>query len=168
MELKIDGKLSPTAAAALEDHAKALYLTPGARRVGIIELRRDYQTAPDPSGAKKAVVGLAIAGLEVAGPDQENAVREAQRALYLQRTARGTLDETGQIELYPETVDLLGDLLHDIELARLRAALHRWTSELDKAKSAKHSESELRHELDRIHDGLEAALHPAREAGGDA
>jgi hypothetical protein len=165
MELKIDGKLSPTAAAALEDHAKALYLTPGARRVGIIELRRDYNTVPDPSGAKKAVVGLAIAGLEVAGPDQENAVREAQRALYLQRTARGTLGEDDELELYPETVDLLGDLLHDIELARLRAAMHRWTTELGNLKGQKLNEGELRHELDRVHEGMEAALHPAREAG---
>jgi hypothetical protein len=168
MELKIDGKLSPTAAAALEDHAKTLYLTPGARRVGIIELRRDYNTVPDPSGAKKAVVGLAIAGLEIANsPAQENSVREAQRALYLQRTARGTLQEDGQIELYPETIDLLGELLNDLELARLRAALHRWTTELGNLKGQKLTETELRHELDRIHDGMEAALHPAREGGGD-
>lgn len=163
MDLKIDGKLSATADAALADHAKALYDVPGSRRVGIIELRRDYGLAPDPSGSKKAVVGLAIARLEIAGPDQEEAVREAQRALYLQRTARGTLGEDGQIELSPNTIDDLGNLLHDIELARLRAALDRWTTELANVMDQKLSEAELRHELDRIRDGMATALHPARD-----
>jgi hypothetical protein len=163
MDIKIDGKLGAGADAALSDHAKALYDKPGSRRVGIIELRRDYGLAPDPSGSKKAVVGLAIAGLEIAGPDQEGAVREAQKTLYMQRTAKGTLDEEGQIQLTQDTVRLLGGVLNDIELARLRAAVERWTTEIHNAIHSKTlTDGEIRHELDRIHAGLTRALHPAR------
>lgn len=163
-DLKIDGKLTASGTEALADHARSLYERLGTTRMAIVELRGVERLTPAPGEDKTPAVKLRIAGLEVAGPEQEEHVREAQRALYLQRTAQGTLTEQGELQVSKETLRLAGHHLHAIETARLRAALDHWTREARRVvnSSGKLRDGEIRHELDRIADGLEAALHPAR------
>lgn len=168
-DIKLESKFSVGAADALYDHARPLYDRLGATRVGIVELRSSERVTPGPEEDKTPSVKLRIVGLEIAGPDQEGAVREAQRALHLQRTAMGTLNEDGQIDLTRETIRLTGGLLADLETARLRAALQHWATE---ARKVVHSrtllDGEIRHELDRIAEGMDAALHPARQDGDES
>jgi hypothetical protein len=167
-DIKIQGQLTAGASEALAEHARALYDKPGSTRLGVIELRSDWNKAPAPGSETKPVVNLRIAGLEIAGRDQEGALREAQRTLYLQRTARGTLDEDGQLQLSQDTLKLTAGILADIETARLRAALNHWTLEINKVvHSAILTDGEIRHELDRIARGLTVALHPARDEAVD-
>ena len=162
MEIKIEGKLNSSATEALADHAKALYDKPSTR-VGIVELRSDYNVAPNPGSEKKAAVVCRINLLEIATADQEEDVRRAMQALYLHRTARGTLDDAGQLEFSEDTVRLLGSMLHERETVRLSAGLRHWAREMDRiANSSILTPGEFRHEFDRVHDGLNALLHPAR------
>lgn len=162
-DIKIDGKLTTGAGEAIGEHARALYDRLGSTRVGIVELRSAHRLTPGPGEDKKPVVGLRIAALEIATKDQEDDVRRAQRALYLQRTARGTLNEDGQLELSQGTVQLLGESLTYTEAARLRAGLEHWTGEMTRVvNSSILTDGEIRHEVDRIQQGLMAVLHPAR------
>lgn len=166
--VKLDTKISATASAALEPHVTALYAKPGMRLMGIIELAHVERTQPAPDSDKTPSVKVKITHLEIPNTEQEGAVREAQRALCLQRTAIGTLTADGQIELSQETLRLTGGLLTDIECARLRAALKHWADYAARVAGAGGlTISEIRHELDTVADGLHAALHNAQpdEAG---
>jgi hypothetical protein len=163
-DLKIDGKLTASGTEALADHAKSLYDRLGTTRMAIVELRAIERTTPAPGEDKAPGVKLRIAGLEVATKDQEDDVRRAQRALHLQRTAQGTIDEHGQIQISQDAIRLLGDVLHDREVARLRATVDYWAREARRVvnHSATLRDGEIRHEMDRVAAGLETALHPAR------
>lgn len=167
-EIKIEGKLTSGAGEALADHARALYDGLGKTRLGIVELRSAHRVTPGPGEEKKPTVALRIAALEIANADQERYVREAQKALYLARTARGTLNDDGQIEISEDTIRLLGDSLAYEEAARLRAGLERWTTEMAKVASTPTLlDGEIRHEVERIKKGLQAVLHPARQTADD-
>lgn len=164
-EIKIQGTLPSSASEALGDHARALYDSLGKTRVGIVELRAAHRLTPGPGEDKKPTVTLRIAALEMANKDQEEYVRKAQEALFLARTARGTLTEDGQIELSEDSLRLLGDTLFDVEAARLRAGLERWTTEMARvAATPTLLDGEIRHQVDRIKKGLQALLNPARVA----
>lgn len=168
-EIKIEGKLPAGAGEAIGEHAQRLYDKLGATRVGIVELRAAHRVTPGPGEDKKPTVSLRIAALEIANSDQEEHIRNAQRALYLGRTARGTLTDDGQIELAEDSLRLLGDTLFDVEAARLRAGLERWTTEMARVASTPTLlDGEIRHQVDRIRKGLQALLHPARVADDDS
>ncbi|MEN2423053.1 hypothetical protein AABB02_33695 [Streptomyces rimosus] len=161
--LRIDGKPGAAASAALEPFVARLYARPGMRLVGIVELAHVERTQPAPDSDRTASVKVKITHLEIPTEAQEGAVREAQRALYLQRTAAGTLSEDdGQVELAEETLRLTGGLLHAVEAARLKAALAHWAAY---ARRVVHTPelaiSEIRHELQAVADGLAAALDGA-------
>lgn len=163
-EIKIEGKLPSGAGEALADHARALYDGLGKTRMGIVELRAAHRLTPGPGEDKKPTVTLRVAGLEIANAEQERYIRDAQKALHLARTARGTLTEAGQIEISEDTVRLLGDSLAYEEAARLRAGLERWTTEMARvAATPTLLDGEIRHEVERIKKGLQAVLHPARQ-----
>lgn len=167
--LKIKGgKLTSAAADALEPYKRKLYADQGARIVGVIELAHEERSEPAPDVDKEPCVTLRISHLEIANPEQENALREAQRVLFLHRTASGTLDEDGELRLSRGTLERTAGLLGSIEAARLRAGLAHWAGYARRVVSQQNlTQTEIRHELDSIADGLWATLRAA-ERGDDA
>ncbi|WP_304452853.1 hypothetical protein [Nocardiopsis sp. YSL2] len=171
MKLKIDPKLGSAAEAALEPYVAKLYTTPGLRIMAIVELKQDDKNSPAPDSEAGLWVKARIASVEVARPEQEDTIREAQRALFLQRTATGTLTEDGQVELAEQTLALTGGMLHAIEAARLTASMKHWGAYIRRVNRTEQlTMTELRHELDTVAQGLTEALDHARddEVDGEA
>ncbi|MDG9703740.1 hypothetical protein [Streptomyces sp. DH37] len=161
--IKLDSQVGTAAAEALEPYVPLLYARQGMRIVFIAEMAHLERTQPAPDSAKAPSVKARITHLEVPNAEQEGAIREAMRALYLQRTAAGTFQEDGQLELSEETLRLTGGLLHAIEVARLRAGLAHWASYARRVVQGPDlTVSEMKHELDTIVGGLEATLNAAR------
>ncbi|GAB2714787.1 hypothetical protein [Streptomyces bullii] len=162
-QLKFDAKVSASAQEALEPHIRPVYDVPASRRLFIGEFAAIERTEPAPGTEKEASVKVRITHLELPNEAQEGYVREALRFLHLQRTARGTLDDEGQLELDESTLRLTGGQLAYLETARLRAGLNHWASY---ARRVLHTPnltvSEVLHELKTVADGLTAALDGAR------
>lgn len=159
-DIKIEGKVGGQAAAALEPHAKTLYDRPGVRILAVVELAHTERTQPAPDSEKTASVKLRISGMEIPNKEQEGTIREAMRALYLQRTAQGTLEEDGEITLSEDTLKLTAGLLTEIEVARLRAGLRHWKHYANRATSTPNmTATEAAHELREVADGLAALLN---------
>ena len=157
--IKLDAKPTTAAGASLERYATKLYGRPGMTLVGVVELRHVERTQPAPDEDKEASVKLRITALEVANPDQEDTLRDAQRALYLHRNAQGTLDEDGDIELSDRTLRMTGNMLHAVEAARYEVAVRGWADHARRALAVNGSTAnELRHELTTIAAGLERLL----------
>jgi hypothetical protein len=157
--IKLDPKITAAAGNALERHAGKLYDRPGMRLVGVVELRHVERTQPAPDEDKEPGVKLRITTLEIANPDQEDTIRDAQRALYVHRNAQGTLDEAGDIDLADRTLKMTGGLLHAIESARMRVAAGHWADYARRAAAVERATApELRHELEAIAKGLERVL----------
>jgi hypothetical protein len=166
--IKLDSKPATSARLALEPLAAALYATPGMRIVGVIELAHLERTQPAPESDKEPSVKLRITGLEIAGPEQEDVLREAQRALFVHRTAYGTLNDSLDVELSERTLELLGGQLHALEAARLRTSVTHWQAYIRRVLSiAEVTTAEMRHELDQVADGLAAVLRMGRGDGDD-
>jgi hypothetical protein len=158
--LKIVGNPASGAMQALEPHVARMYNIPGVRVMAIIELTHVERVQPAPGADSKPTVRMKVTACEVPNQDQEGAIREAQRALFLARTARGTLDEEGMVELDEETLNMTAGLLMSIETARLRVGLAHWAEYARKlvATSSKLIESEILHEVKTIADGMAAVL----------
>jgi hypothetical protein len=166
--IKLDGKPSANASLALERFAQKLYSRPGMNVVGVVELRHVERTQPAPDEDKEPSVKLRVTHLELAAPEQEDAIRQAMEALYLHRSAQGTIDEAGDINLSERTIKHTGGLLHALEAARMRVAVRHWADQARRALGVQSiTVTEMRHELDAIAAGLEAALS-ATEGGPDA
>jgi len=164
--IKIDGKPAANALLALERHAQKLYARPGVRVVGVVELRHVERTQPAPDEDKEQSVKLRMSHLEIAGPEQEDAIRQAMEALFIQRTAQGTLSEAGDVELSERTIKLTGGLLHALEAARLRVAVAHWAGQARRALAVPNiTVAEMRHEVDALAAGLEQVL--AANSDGD-
>ncbi|MFJ6730061.1 hypothetical protein ACIQPQ_34695 [Streptomyces sp. NPDC091281] len=165
-QLKFDAKVSASAQEALEPHIRPVYATPASRRLFIGEFAAIERTEPAPGTEKEASVRVRIVSLELPNEGQEGYVREALRFLHLQRTARGTLDDDGQLALDESTLRLTGGQLAYLETARLRAGLNHWSAY---ARRALHTPNltvtETLHELKTVADGLAAVLDGT--AGGD-
>lgn len=157
--VKLASKASAHAADAIGRHAATLYATPGKRIVGVVELVHAERLQPAPDEDKEPSVTLRIAHLEIAESDQEEVLRQAMRALYLARTAQGTLDDAGEIALSERTLEMTADRLLDLEAARLNVACRHWA---DYARTIinvkKLTLSEARHELENIAAGLMTAV----------
>jgi hypothetical protein len=161
-QLKFDGKVSASAQEALEPHIRPVYATPAARRLFIGEFAAIERMEPAPGSEKEASVKVRIVALELPNEAQEGYVREALRYLHLQRTARGTLDEDGQLELDESTLRLTGGHLAYLETARLRAGLNHWAQYTRRVlHTSSLTVSEVMHELKTIADGLTGALDGA-------
>jgi hypothetical protein len=162
-QLKFDAKVSASAQEALEPHVRPVYAAPAARRLFIGEFAAIERTEPAPGSEKEASVRVRIVSLELPNEAQEGYVREALRFLHLQRTARGTLDDDGHLELDESTLRLTGSQLAYLETARLRAGLAHWASY---ARRVLHTPNitvtEALHEMKTVADGLTAALDGAR------
>lgn len=158
--VKIQGKPRAAAAGPIEQRADWLWDHPGGRVIGVVELVHTERSEPAPESDKDRTVTLAISTLELASAEQEETMRKAARALFLHRTAVGTLDPDGEVELSERTLNLLVGELHEREAVRLRAALTHWAEYARKVfLTPDLRESELRHELQAITDGLHAAAH---------
>lgn len=170
-QMKFVARVSASAQEALEPHVRPMYDQPGSRRMAIIEFATIERTEPAPGSETEPSVKVRIMGLEVPNKEQEGAIREAQRFLHLQRTARGTLDDDGQLELSDSTLRLTGGMLAYLETARLRAGLAHWR---DYAQRLVHGPdltvTEVRHEMQALAEGLTAVLNTARDHddSGDA
>lgn len=167
-QLKFDPKVSASAQEALEPHVRPVYATPASRRLFIGEFAAIERTEPAPGSEKEASVKVRIVSLELPNEGQEGYVREALRFLHLQRTARGTLDDDGQLELDESTLRLTGGQLAYLETARLRAALNHW---MHYARRVLHTPNltvtEAMHEVKTVADGLSAALEGALGDGDE-
>lgn len=120
---KIVSKMTTAAEAGLEPSVLPLYNAPGATVVAVVELQHIERVQPAPGSETAATVRLRINHLEVAGTEQETTLREAMMALYTLRTASGTLDAAGEIELSERTLRQTGGELTAIEAARLTVGL---------------------------------------------
>jgi hypothetical protein len=164
--VKIQGKPRAAATGAIELRADYLYTTPGARVIGVVEFAHTERTEPAPDTEKDRTVTLAISALELATHEQAETLRKAMRALYLERTAEGTLDIDGEVELSKTWLHATQFDLPLRESVRLRAGIRIW---MEKAYAAfrthNASETELRHELQALADGLNALLTGTQEAG---
>ncbi|MGI5418678.1 hypothetical protein [Actinomadura luteofluorescens] len=161
-DIKIEGKIGGSAAAAIEPHAKALYDKPGVTVLAVVELEHTLRTQPAPHSEKNASVSLRISGIELPTKEQAETLREIQQALYLQRTAAGTLDEQGDVQLSDHTLELASRVLSDQELSRLRVGMSQW--ERHASQAARDSDLTIhgaRAELRKIANGLSHIL--ARE-----
>lgn len=166
-DLKFDSKVAAAAADALEAHVRPIYDQPGKRIMAIVELAHVQRTQPAPGSDKKASVQVRITGLEIPNEEQERHVREAQRALYLHRTATGTIEETGEIELSDRTLQLTAGQLHAVEAARLRTGLNEWRHYAQRVRhNPDLTAAELAKEIHLIADGLSSVL-AAADADGD-
>lgn len=167
-QLKFDARVSASAQEALEPHVRPMYDQPGSRRMAIVEFAHIERMEPAPGTEKEPSVKVRIVGLELPTREQEGAVREAQRFLHLQRTARGTLDDEGQLELSESTLRLTGGMLAYLETARLRAGLAHWR---EYAQRIVHGPdltvTEVRHEMQALAEGLSAVLNTATDHGDD-
>jgi hypothetical protein len=167
-QLKFDAKVAASAQEALEPHVRPMYSSLGSSRMAIIEFRSLERTEPAPGTEKEASVRVRIVGLELPNPEQEGAVREAQRFLHLQRTARGTLDDDGQLELDESTLRLTGGQLAWLESARLRAGLGYWARYAERLVHGPDlTVTEVRHEMQALAEGLSAVLNTATDHSSD-
>lgn len=158
-QLKFESKPATAAEEALEAWVRPMYDNPAKRLVVVGELTHVERTQPAPGQDKSPMVRVKFTHLEVANPEQETALRDVLRALYLQRTASGTIDEDGQLELAPDTLRTAAGMVHAVEVARLKVQLRHWANY---ARRIHHSptilDSEIRRELKTVADGLYAAL----------
>lgn len=155
--LKLQGKPSTVAMAALAPHIARLYAHTGIRCMAVVELAHIERTEPAPESDKDASVTLRISHLEMPAPDQEGVLREVQRALYLQRTATGKLDEDNEVALSRQTLDDAAGMVQAIAVARYTAGVRHWEDYTRRvAANDKATVTELHHELDLIAEGLRA------------
>ncbi|MEV0660150.1 hypothetical protein ACIBI3_02245 [Actinomadura luteofluorescens] len=161
--IKLDSKVGGDASTALEPHIPTLYSRPGVRVMAVLELAHVERTQPAPGSDKEPSVKMQITSLELPSKEQEHVIRDVLRALYLQRTAAGTLEEDGQISLTKSTLNLATGHLHATETARLRAGLSHWERYARRvADTTKDlAASEFRHEMRALADGLTAILSRA-------
>jgi len=159
-KLKIDTKLGSGAADAIESHIRPLYDLPNATRLAIIELRHIERTQPASESDADSQVKVRITHMELPSKEQEGVVREALHALHLMRTASGTLDEHGQIEISRRTLQYTGAELHALETARLRAGLGVWADVATRLNAKPEiTLAELRAEVAALAKGLRTVLY---------
>ncbi len=164
MKIKVDSKMTTKAGEALGRYARPLYEAPGRRIVGVIELTHVERTQPAPDSDNEESVKVRVTALEIGQEEQEHLLRSAMRALHLHRTASGTLDEAGDVELSEGTLRLIDGHLHAAEAARLRTAATHWQEYARKAAQLTNpTATELLHELATIADGLSVAIYGLRD-----
>jgi hypothetical protein len=165
---KIESKLSAAAASGLEPWVQLLYAVPGKRVIGVVELRHVERTQVAPEADADPSVKLRVTHLEIARDEQEETLRQALQALFLHRTAHGTLDEDGELKLTDQALRLVAGQLHALEAARLRAAVIHWHQQCRRVLGVSEiTVAEVRHELDMIADGLQAVLKATEEGQED-
>lgn len=166
-KVKLDSKLGAPASAAIELVAQAIYNRPGARMVAIVELAHTERTQPAPEEDTDPSVKLTIKHLELAREGKHDEwVRKAMRALYLQRTAQGKLDEAYEVELSERTLAQTADLLQGVEVARLRTVVSHWGEYAARcARMQDVTIAQLQNELETLGSALLGTLRWATDDG---
>lgn len=155
--LKLDGTPGSGALAALEVHVPGIYADPGRKFVAIVEFAHIERVQPAPDADKEPSVKVKLIGCEIPVGEQVDAVRTAARALFLRRTAQGTLTEELDVELTERTLERLGGELAYADSVRLQAGVHAFARYAEDACSrARPTVGELRADLKAIRDGLRA------------
>lgn len=157
--MKLDYQLKGQVTEALAAHVQRIYENPGATFMAVVEFRHIARLELADEN-KDDEVKCRASVLEVANPgEQEHHVRSLQRALFLQRTAQGTLDDAGEVAMSKKTIEQAQGLVTGTEIARVRAALG-WVAEaLDVATSnSGMREADLRKAIDKVSARLAAAL----------
>jgi hypothetical protein len=155
--LKLDGTPGSSALDALEPHIPAIYADPGRHVMAIVEWRHVERVQPAPGTDKEPSVKVKMVSCEIPIGEQVDAVRSAQRALYLRRTAQGTLTEQLDVEMTERTLERLGGELAYADSVRLQAGVHAFARYAEDACSrARPTIGELRADLKAIRDGLRA------------
>ncbi len=99
MKLSIKGMAS-AASDGLEGHVRRIFDNQSARVVFVGELEHVQRVEPGPASTVEPSVSVRLSRLEVPSHAQQEPIRELLQALYLIRTAPGTLDEaSGAVSL---------------------------------------------------------------------
>lgn len=155
-KLKIDTKLSTAAQESIAGHLARWFARPGIEVPVVLSLRHIERTEPTLEADKDRLVTMRITSVEVPAADQEEPVRDVARAMYLVRTAAGTLDEdTGEMQLARQTLRDAGSSVQAQATARLAAGVRFWldyTTRIQQKPTL--SAQDLRRELDIIRGGM--------------
>jgi hypothetical protein len=121
------------------------------------KLSANASLAPDED--KEPTVKLGIKHLEVArGGRQEDAIRQALHALYTIRTASGTLDGDGEVQLSERTIGDTGGQVFAVTATRMQVAAAQWAKYAHNAAAKGNlTVEQMRNELREVARGLESA-----------
>lgn len=158
-KMKLDYRLQGQATEALSPHVERIYRDPGSTFLAVVEFRHSERVEYADEDAEPSVK-CRVASMEVANTgEQEGHVRALLRALYLQRTAQGTLDDAGEVKLTKQTIESAAGVSAGAEVARLRGALG-WVAEALHAATSNTGlrEADLRKALAKVEARLAAAL----------
>lgn len=163
------GKMTSAAADGIHPHIRAMYDRPGATMLAVVELEHVERTQPGPASEADASVTCRISHLEVPVGAQVAPVRELQRALYLTRTAKGTLDGDGEVELAEVTVRQTAGMVLATDAAQCRAALRAVRDMAERARrNDKATAGTMAADLEAIEQAITGYLHGHRDAEADA
>lgn len=149
--------------ASLDAYAARLYERP-APVMAVVELTPVDRVVPvDGASEKDPVVRLRIESLEVApSGSQDEVLRNVARALYVSRTANGTLTGDDEIALAEQTLTHAAGLVGGHETARLRVVLDWVLTQVEKiCDNDKHRDADRR----RLLREALAKASAARDAG---
>lgn len=157
--MKLDYRLTGPVTDALAPHVERIYRDPGASFLAVVEFRHTerHEFADD---EKDSFVKARCIGIEVGNPgEQEHQLRDVQRALFLQRTASGKLDEANELTLAKQTLKHAQGLVSGSEVARLTAWLRALRDHVHDLREDKDlDEKGLREKLDALEDRMSVAL----------
>lgn len=153
--------------AALDRHAGRLYERP-APIMAVVELVPVDRVMPvDEASAKDPLIRLRIETLEVATGEAEHVLREVTRALWIARTAVGTLDGDGDLHLSTQTLESAAELVGGHELARLSALLGSLLAAMrELADGSDADTAAMRNELLGLTEAAAAALVVGEDVAG--
>lgn len=156
---KLVSKMTAAADSGLEEYVTPLYQRPGKTVLALVELKHIERTQPAPGSDLAPVVRLQINRMEVPKAGQSQPIQDALDALYLQRTAAGTLDQAGEVQLAEDTIRRTHGELHALEAARLHVGVRSWRARLmDVMSKDRMTPSDYRRDLREISNGLSALL----------
>jgi hypothetical protein len=167
--LKLDGSPGAGALSALEPHIPLMYADPSRHLVAIVEWRHIERVQPAPDTDKEPSVKVKLVSCEIPVGEQVDAVRAAARAIFLRRTAQGTLTEQLDVEMTEQTIERLGGELVYADTVRLQAGIRAFLRYAEDAcHRGKPTVGELKADLQAIRDGLRAlstGVDPTGKAG---
>lgn len=164
MKVKIETKLSVDGGEAVAPHVAGWYRRPGTRAVAVVEFVHKERTEPAPGEDAEPTVIMRFGHIEVASTDDEaDVLRRVQRGLYAARTAYGTLDDAGTLELDRATLKAAAGEILDLRAAHLTAGVKAWAGRARVAagRSERATARELGRELEEIAVGLAALVDAA-------
>lgn len=150
-QIVLDGGAQGQASDGLDRFAEYLYDNPGTKLMAVVEFAVTKLEEPGPMIQKDRKVRIGLVGCEVGSGDQEHTLRTAQRALWLHRSATGTLTEEGDLQYSQAVLDSLDGHLDASEAVRFRAALDWLVSQLaDLARNSRLDDGNMRREVKKL------------------